>query len=573
MFVSPNSSVYVSNQVVYIQQALELNAATSHFYLRKDGQLVQATPALSANQGLGSLSVYQEGSSDNYQYNYWCSPVGGNVATAGNSGFTITQLMDVASVTNSTPVTILASNNYDGTASPLAIAPYWIWKLPSTSSNWVFVGSSNTLQAGEGFTMKGTSGTNTNTVNGVQNNPGAKQRYDFRGKPNDGTIAIPVLLDQLVLTGNPYPSAIDLAAFLTDATNSTGIAYYWEQDKTNASHYIANYLGGYGTYSPMGGSGNGVYTPATFYSYDGYGNPVAATGMGAVYERKFAPIGQGFMIRGSADGVVEMKNSYRKYVKEAKANLSEFERNANANKTPKKNATDTAIADAITPQIRFNALLNNQGVRQIVLAFAPNATDGMDHAMDAAPAGLNVVADVCFVVADNELVVNALPFDLDKKIPLEFSNNMQANFKISVNQILNLDQLDAVYLHDKIADTYLDIKENFFEVVLPAGVNKTQFEITFKTDRVLAVNELAKQDFVMYQNNETKNITINNPLQKELVSCAVYDIVGKLVFSKTKLGADLNYTFSSSGWSDGIYIVQLETKDKIRSTQKISIHN
>jgi hypothetical protein len=26
----------------------------------------------------------------------------------------------------------------------------------------------------------------------AQNNPGSNQRYDFRGKPNDGTIAIPM---------------------------------------------------------------------------------------------------------------------------------------------------------------------------------------------------------------------------------------------------------------------------------------------------------------------------------------------------------------------------------------------
>jgi hypothetical protein len=33
------------------------------------------------------------------------------------------------------------------------------------------------------------------------------------------------------LTGNPYPSAIDLSAF-NEQTNCTGIAYFWEQDKT-----------------------------------------------------------------------------------------------------------------------------------------------------------------------------------------------------------------------------------------------------------------------------------------------------------------------------------------------------
>jgi hypothetical protein len=62
----------------------------------------------------------------------------------------------------------------------------------SSNTNWVYVGAGSTLNPGEGFTMKGTSGVNTTTVAGVQNNSGNKQRYDFRGKPNDGTIAIPL---------------------------------------------------------------------------------------------------------------------------------------------------------------------------------------------------------------------------------------------------------------------------------------------------------------------------------------------------------------------------------------------
>lgn len=273
MFVSANTNVFVNNEVVYIKQGLELNTASSNFYLRKDAQLLQGSTSAGANKGVGNLSVFQEGSTNNFQFNYWCSPVGGNIATAGNSPFGITQLKDIVDLTNSNNPTILATNNYNGTASPFAIAPYWINKLVAISgyANWTQVGSASSINAGEGFTMKGTSGTNLTTVNGVQNNPISQQRYDFRGKPNDGTISISVSDQEFTLTGNPYPSAIDLSAFLTDATNCTGIAYFWEQDKTVNSHYIADYKGGYGTFSPVSRSGSGIYVPATFYSYDGSG--------------------------------------------------------------------------------------------------------------------------------------------------------------------------------------------------------------------------------------------------------------------------------------------------------------
>jgi hypothetical protein len=584
MYISPNSYVFANNEVVYIKQELELNAASSNFYLRKNGQLLQGTTSNSTNKGLGSLSVFQEGSTNNFQFNYWCSPVGGSSSSVGNSPFGIIQLKDIVDLTNSNSPTILAMNNYNGTASPFAIAPFWINKLTVSSdySSWIQVGSNSSLNAGEGFTMKGSSGTNLTTVYGVQNNPGSKQRYDFRGKPNDGTISIPVAFEQFTLTGNPYPSAIDLSAFLIEQTHCTGIAYFWEQDKTVDSHYIADYKGGYGTFSPVSRGGSGIYVPAAFYSYDGSGNEGSASGTGGGYERRFSPVGQGFMIDGLENGTVEMKNSYRVFVKEDVLNHSQFEKNINSNKTKATSAYMSdipsvsgfdykTVSTAPTPQIRFNTLLDNQRVRQVVLAFVPGATDGVDRAMDAISSSDDSPADVYFVIDDEEYLINAVNFDIDKKIPIGFKNTNQANFKITVKEMLNFTSANYVYLHDKATDLYHDIKNDFYDLTLPAGVNNAQFEITFKNNTTLGVDETARQSFVVYQNNSTKNLTISNPLLLDLASCNLYDVAGKLIFNKKDLGSNSSYTFSTSGLSDGIYIVKIATKDKIEVGQKIII--
>jgi hypothetical protein len=586
LFVSPNTNVFVNNEVVFVKQEVELNATSSNFYLRKDAQLLQGTAAAGANKGLGNLSVFQEGSTNNFQFNYWCSPVGGNLASAGNAPFGITQLKDIVDLTNSATSTPLAMNNYNGTASPFAIAPYWINKLVATGgyADWVQVGSSSNLNAGEGFTMKGTSGTNLITVNGVQNNPGSAQRYDFRGKPNDGTISIPVGIEQFTLTGNPYPSAIDLSAFLVGATNSTGIAYFWEQDKTVNSHYIADYKGGYGAFSPGAPGSNGLYVPATFYSYDGSGNEGTATGTGGTYERRFCPVGQGFLIDGNAIGTVEMKNSYRVFVKEGATNYSQFEKNSNQYKT--KNTSGymspiqsvsgydySKVSIAPTPQIRFNTLLNNEGVRQLALAFIPEATDGVDRAMDAMSSSDDSAADVYFVLEDSEFVINALKFDIDKSIPIGFRNTGEANYKITVKEILNFTGASNVYLHDKVKDLFYDIKNSFHELTLPSGVNNKQYEITFKNKASLGLEEKAIQNFVVYQNNAEKSLTISNSLLMDLATCSLYDVAGKIIFSKKDLGTDASYKFPTSGLSDGIYIVKLATKDKIEVGKKIIIKN
>jgi hypothetical protein len=564
MYVKANTFIYASNQYVYIKNDLELNASDSNFYLRNDGQLLQGATGTGANKGIGSLSVFQEGSVNNYQYNYWCSPVGNvSSSTSGNNPFGIGLLGRPTTVTATTAATILGSNIYDGIASPLAIAPYWVYKFinKSSYSDWVQVGSAYTIAAGQGFTMKGTSGTDATTINSVQNNSGSKQRYDFRGKPNDGTINISVLTGELTLTGNPYPSAINLKSFLTAEINCTGIAYFWEHDKTVNSHYIADYKGGYATFSPTGPTG--LYAPAVFYSYNGAGNEITTiTSPGNIYERKYSPIGQGFMIEGATNGNVQMKNSYRVFVKEGATNFSQFERRA-------KNKI-AAVAE-VTPQIRFNTLLDNGAVSQMILAFDPDSTDGVDHAMDAANPN-DGPANNYFVINGNEYIIEVMPFDIDKKIPIGFRNYAEANYKITVNEMLNIPEVTNVYLHDKTTNLYYDIKNSFYDLTLPAGTYNSQYEITFKNG-TLGVDEAEIQNFVVLQDNTNKNLEISNPLQLELATCSLYDVVGRLIFTKNHLGTDTSYTFPTSNLSNGIYIVKLSTIDKSEMGKKIIIKN
>ena len=570
MFVEADTFVYASNQYVYVKNDLELSATTSTFYLRNGGQLLQGTTGSGVNKGVGSLSVFQEGTVNNYQFNYWCSPVG-NVAssTSVNNPFGITQLGQPTTTTTTTPA--IASVTYDGIASPLTISPYWINKFIvnlSSYSDWVQVGSSSSINAGEGFTMKGSSGTDASfTVNGIQNNPGGKQRYDFRGKPNDGTIEIPVKPGEWTLTGNPYPSAINLSAFLIAELNCTGIAYFWEQDKTVDSHYLADYKGGYGTYSP-GSLPNevGEYIRAPFYSYDGAGNPITTvqTGTGGDYQRKYAPIGQGFMIEGyaTATGNVQMKNSYREFVKEGALNNSQFEKTRNIK---------TASTAITRPKIRFNTLLDNGPVSQMILLFDPLSTDGVDRAMDALSPN-DGPANNYFVINGNEYIIEVMPFDIDKKIPVGFRNYAQANYKITVNEMLNIPEVTNVYLHDKTTDLYHDIKNSVYDLTLPAGTYNARYEITFKNG-TLGVADIESQRFLVQQDNVNKNLIINNPSQIELANCSLYDVVGRLVFSKDKTGTDTSYTFSTANLSNGIYIVKLTTNDKTENGQKIIIKN
>lgn len=590
LYVGTGGYVYSNDQYIFVTSQVELNSG-GNIFLRNQSQLLQGTTGVGQNTGLGTLSVFQEGTSDNFKYNYWCSPVGNPSATIGNSNFGISLLNSPTGLTSSTPVTVLPYGNYNGQATPLSIAQRWIYKFSTSNqyAQWVFVGTATNVQPGLGFTMKGTSGTDTfvaDTNEGVENNAGNAQRYDFRGKPNDGNIANAVSTNNFTLVGNPYPSAIDLNMFLLDPANSAvinGQAYFWEQ--TSTTHFITDYDGGYGIYTP----GTGVYTPAVFWNYDQAGGQETNLGSsGSVYERRFTPVGQGFMVLGTANGSIVMKNQYRVFVKESVANQSEFERMAISRATvsndeyfqeiPNVAGTDyTQIRKGTSPYLRINAVYNDEAVRPTTIAFDDLATQAYDYgydgrsATDAAPISFYYVVDGM----SYEYASTAFKFGINEKVPVGFRCNETTTFKVLVQGAYSgFDDSQMVYMHDKQTGIYHDIKNNSFEVTLPAGDNRTRFEITFKNiDKDISEEDIfSSESFDVYQNNEGNMLTVLNAIHKDIVKVDLYDVTGKLVLSKENLGKSEKIEIPTSNLSDGVYIVKLATIDAVEITKKVSIY-
>ena len=578
LYVSPNSYVFVKDQYVFVNQDVTLDNS-ANFFLRNEGQLLQGTTGASTNKGQGVLSVLQEGTSDNFDYNYWCSPVGNASIATGNENFGITMIQLPSSVINSSPANMLSSS-YDGLSSngSLSIATYWIWKFLAGAdySEWIQSGANTDIAAGQGFTMKGTSGTdNTNIGEATVNNPGGAQRYDFRGKPNDGNITVNVAADNLTLTGNPYPSALHVNAFLLDPSNTdcTGIAYYWEHDKTVDSHLLLAYRGGYGTYAPVSTSPTeyGIYVPATFDSYniDGTINTTGATS-GLSIQRKFAPIGQGFMVKGKASGspvAVTLKNSHREFYKESDV-YSEFERNANNHVA----FTQSPTADQ-KAQIRLNTIMNNQFTRQIALVFLPTATDGIDRGIDAkSPVEETIPNDVYFFLDNTKYVIQGVQFDENKRIPIGIKSTDNASFTFDASMVVNFDDSQSIFMYDAQDNSYHDIKNSTYEVVLSSGVYNNRFEITFK-DANLNSQDNIKSDLIISQNNASQTLTVANPSALDIKSVKLFDISGKQIFEKQRLGIQNNYQFSTSGIAEAVYLVEVVTNDNRKMAQKIIVSN
>lgn len=566
--VRNDAFVFISDEVVFVENDVNLGEADSKIYLRNDGQIIQGS-GITGNSGEGFLSVYQEGTVNEYAYNYWCSPIGTSDITTSNNPFGISLLNDVVNLTDSNPATHIHSSTYNSTSTPLNIEPFWIWKyiIGNSYADWIHVQDNTTINAGEGFTMKGTIGGN--------------QKYDFRGKPNNGEIAVDVLYNYHTLVGNPYPSALDAYKYIHDPENVAvinGTLYYWEQDATVNSHYLADYQGGYATYNiDINEVETVVAAPFNTYNQDGtinVGGPARPFGK---TPKRYIPIGQGFMVEGSLGAIlggnVKTKNSHRVFVKESSAD-SEFFKSTNT-KNKSKSTLTTNDGFSLVPndykRFRLNIDFNNTYTRQLVETFNILATDGFDYGMESKINTNDILkSDAHWLIGNDSYTVEALSFSESLKIPLVIKAAQNIPLRIRIADIQNFENTSNIYLHDIENETYVDLKTQDFNINLEAGNYTNRFEITF-IKNTLNNNTETISNFNVFQNNDLSELTISNPNSESMISFKLYDVSGKLVLNKALNSNETKYSYSTKSLSDGIYIAKVNSKNHQIFSKKIIV--
>ena len=575
LYVAPSTNgdsyVYVNDEILFVTKGINLKknstgSTEASIYLRNEAQLLQGDNI--ENSGDGYLSVFQEGTSNAFDYNYWGMPV-------KTEGKTLNHILyEPVDKTLSTQARM--TSNLNGSANPLTISTRWIYKFSGVGySSWQHIGNNiSQLPTGLGFTMKGTNGTNSVTVNGVQNNPGSEQRYDFRGIPNNGNITVNINGSNTLLVGNPYPSALDLNAFLSDPDNDiTGIAYFWDSVENVNSHYLQDYEGGYGAYSP----GANDYVPATFRRYANQTGEVIERNNdrnGGDYELRYAPIGQGFNVVGTPEGgTVTFKNSHRVYdpSTDIKSQAKSQEETTSAN--------SSVIIDNEQPiRIRLNVSLNDTYTRQLLVAFNNSSTTGPDRAMDAPMFG-KLASDAAFNIDGGEYMINVLPFDRSKMIPLNVltANEMEVDFFVAGTDFLDNEN---IFLYDSENNRYTDIKKEHYKVQLN-GDFKDRFFIAFENDQPTEEEKVQasaeEEEFVaaidVFQNNNEGRLQVAVPQNVQVKHISVYNLNAGAVISKDVSSSEKQFSFSTANLRDAIYIVQINTVDNRTVTKKITVKN
>lgn len=647
-----DSYVYVNDEVLFVEQDVNLTLNDvdpdyrANIYLRNNGQLIQGETA-SDNSGSGQLSVYRlNQGSDAWDYTYYGSPVGdirtNTAAPAGNLNHGSRSLFSIVNTTRSKSRFLTPGYNGYFSGTDLYISSRWIYtKAPGAASPWERMYGNPIAPLGQGFIMKGV---NSGSPGNSGNND---YTYDFRGRPNNGTITlstIPVIGPNVeeVLTGNPYPSALDLNRLFYDTrtgdpngsdseeNSEIDAILFYDENRSINSHLYRDNEAGLGVWlpdasNPDGEAGDvgfepGSYVQAPFLEYDDAGTPTGGqNGAGAYYERRFAPIAQGFYLQtvnpsggDTSDDMVFIRNQHRRFIREGLATNSQFRMTQGQGITGTNLTKDPSVANGgadvsginsryAKPHIRLYTYFDESHFRDMLINFSNTSTEYYDRGSDARTpkikllGGTGLREDAYFPIQLSEgnevkerFVIQSLPFNASLKIP--YAITLEKQTKVVIQAVEKVKTQETPYIWDSQEDTYQTLYGNrTASFLLPAGTYEDRFFIVFFDDTgVSYVNPATsarqntashklttevRANVTFFQNNKLGQLEIANPEGYKIEFAHVFDMSGKLVVTRTDIGENRNYNISTALMADGVYLVKLVTSDNINIDYKAVVQN
>lgn len=547
MFIEPGVTVSIDNE----------NKLQNTWYLKLDGkidlkgksQLVQTEFSELDATSTGYIEKDQSGQSNIYNYNYWCSPVGAVSPMGNNSGYNINAVMKDATNPESLKNITWTSTMNGAPTTPITVSSFWIFKfqnLNAYTANWSSVGSTGILHAGEGFSMKGSGAL------------GAYQNYAFTGKPNNGDINVAVSSNTPNLCGNPYPSALDTDRFIADnVTSTTGAIYLWENYVTNNTHYQTDHQGGYATRSLVGG------TPAM--------SPIGQNNSDSQFQTpgRYIPVGQAFFMVGiSTAGDIKFRNTQRAFVKETNtASTNVFKNNASPSNS---NIEDAAQADGFA-RIRIGFDTPDHYHRQLLIGFMDNlATDGIDTGYDAQSIDTQPT-DLFF---ENRLNIQGVgAFNTDNSYPLMVKSSTGGISKFVLDKIENMDEQQPIYIFDNVTQQYHDLRNDGFEINIPAGATNGRFSLRFKDPSALATTNFSLNNDVLvaYATNDNTIVIKNNNTDVTIETVMLFNMLGQSVNQwNVKNELQTKISIPVTNLSSGTYIIKVHT-NKGELSKKVTI--
>ncbi|NEW79676.1 MAG: T9SS type A sorting domain-containing protein [Gelidibacter sp.] len=389
------------------------------------------------------------------------------------------------------------------------------------------------------------------------------------------------------LIGNPYPSAMDADKFIDDnikngGSNSVGnvfngALYFWDHFGEKNSHYLREYVGGYATYTKMGGA-------------KAYSNDERINNNGTFGNKKpgrYIPVNQGFFVIAVMDtlsnsiknpividgGNIVFKNSQRVFMPETSGN-SVFmkgvnEKTAHFSAEKVKDIIENNPTADKRPKIWLQFDSPTGYHRQLLVGVDENASNFFDLGYDASIADLGK-EDMFWIFDGGKFVIQAVNnFNTDQELPLGLRVSKTGLARIKIDAIENMDENISAHIKDKFSGEIHNISHKPFEINLGPGTYLDRFSLIFKFQKL--IDEDVKTEILIaaetqpiikgihvLMNNEIGEIQIKNNSGDEITSIVLYNYLGQTIktwnanFNIRTISLPINMT-------TGVYMVQINT--------------
>jgi hypothetical protein len=489
-----------SNKLLTVTNSIN-NTSLNTIIIKDGGNLVQLTDSdnLTNNSNVGNIKMTRTSRSMIVNdYVYWGSPVKENVLSQIPSTF---------------------DRNYS-------------WALNGTiNGTWVVP---STTIPGQGFITKvKTAGTSS---------------FDFIGTPNNGTVkvwansydSVSAVFGNFILLSNPYPSAIDAAAFVANSANSGigGTLYFWTSSTPfGGSKYDSN---DYSTWNLTGGTSTAPAPSNPILSLKPTGKIAAA---------------QGFFATIHADFDVTFTNEMR--IRTGTDNSQFFKINNLAQKQQEQN------------RIWLNLSNSNYAFRQTLIGYVSGATNEMDRLFDGTVFTGNEI-NIYSVLNQKQLAVQgrALPFNFNDIVPLGFTITNSGEYKIDIDEVdgyfANLDF--PIFIEDKVLNIIFDLKKGAYVFYASKGTHDDRFVLRYTNPALTNTTfEKDKNQITVFAKN--KQISVNSVGDK-IDKVRVYDIFGKQIYIKNDINSN-NLTIGNLVSSKQVLLIKITLQNSETYSKKI----
>src|SRR5690606_7807754 len=200
--------------------------------------------------------------------------------------------------------------------------------------------------------------------------------------------------------------------------------------------------------------------------------------------------------------------------------------------------------------------------RQVLVGFMDNkATAGIDKGYDALHIDTQP-SDMYFLKGANKLVIlGESYFNSAAILPVGVKNNIAGNVSFVIDGLENFDSAQPIYIFDNDTQLYHNIRNENFEVYLPAGTFHDRFSLRF-AGPALATDDSAFENgiAIAYAQNQyainVKNINADATVTK----ISLFNMLGQSVMKWNVSDRDQkNMILPVNQLSNGTYIVRLDT--------------